>query len=208
MTMSRDALSDTLVDVRKAYRLIHAYQRRVWDLLRVIDLSAANAGLAFKGWKPMNVNPPPKSKTKFFVGRWAWDFLPAYDLGCEWEKTEKKGTRRVYVIARADTGYDARGEGEPDASTFTPAEEGATEVRIGLWTASTATPDWRGAWQEVEAKIKRREDETYTLTVKGVTYRYRYARVNVADLVDEAAVKARVLAPIERWLAAPVAEVG
>lgn len=201
MTMTREELSATLADVRRAYRLIHAYQRRVWDLLRVIDQTAARGGLAFDHWQPMNVNAPPKAKTKFFEWCWAWDFVPAYDLGCEWVgKAGKKVVKRVFVIVKADTGYKQRGNKEPDAADFPPAEACATEVHLGLWEASPASPDWEAAWAELTQKHTREEDKTYELTLGGVHYKHRFVRVNVADLVDEAAVTKLVHRPIEAWV--------
>jgi hypothetical protein len=200
MTTSHDHLTVALTDVRKAYRLIHAYQRRLWDLLRAIDDTVARAGLPFRCWKPVQVMSPPKSKTRFFVERWAWDFLPAYQVGCEWQGkgVDAKTTRRVFVIAAADSGYDNRCQGEPDPSAFEPTEKSKTEIRVGLWTASTTSPNWGEAWQKVENDA--RENETYTLAVKNVIYTYRYFRVDVANLVNEAAVQVRLLQPIEIWL--------
>lgn len=202
MTTSPDQLSAALTDVRKAYRLIHAYQQRVWDLLRVVDHTLAHAGLPFQHWQPMQFWSPPQKKTRFFVERWAWDFLPAYEIGCEWQEESKAAlpVRRVFVIVAADSGYDNSTQEEPDPSKFEPAEKSKTAIRIGLWTASTGAPNWGEAWAGFPADARDREDETHTGVVKNVTYTYRYLRVDVAGLVDEAAVQAKLLQPIKTWL--------
>lgn len=200
MTTTRAQLAGALTDVRRAYRLIHAYQRRLWDLLRVVDHDLAQAGLKFKRWMPMQVSTPPQPKTRFFVERWSWDFLPAYEVGCEWQgkSVDAKAIRRVFVIAAADSGYDNQAQGEPDPSTFEPVEASTTQLRVGLWTASMTSPNWGEAWEKVEDDA--REGETYSLTVKNDIYTYRYHLIDVADLVNEAAVQAKLLQPIKAWL--------
>ena len=201
MSTTRNRIATALVDVRRAYRLVQTYQRRLWDLLHGLDELLSRAGLPFVRWMPMNVSTPPKPGTRFFVGRWAWDFIPAYQIGCEWEQRGKKLTRRVFVIATADTGYDATSDDEPDPANFKPAEECATMLRVGLWTAATSSPDWDEAVRERGGENKVREGQTYTLNVKGTAYTYQFFLVDVADLVDEPAVKAKFLQPVEDWLA-------
>lgn len=200
MSIDRDQLGDALVDVRKAYRIVHAYQQRLWHLFRTIDHILGSAGLSFKGWYPMRYCSPPKSKTKFFVDRWAWDFLPAFEIGCEWE--EKAGTRkfvrRVFIIAAADSGYRAPKQGEPDSNTFEPAEKTRSEIRVGLWTASSKSPNWGEAWEKLDDDAH--SGAMHTLCVKGVNYTYKYFCLDIAELVNEAAVKARLLELIELWL--------
>jgi len=199
MSTERAYLAAALTDVRRSYRLVQSYQRRLWDLLQSLDEVLSGAGLPFERWTPMNVWSPPKTGTRFFVERWAWDFIPAYQIGCEWQGTDapKNLTRRVFVIATADTGYDATSQGEPDPAQFKPAEECATVLRVGLWTASTGSPDWNEALQARKAQSER---ESYTMTVEGTTYTCQIVHVDVADLVDETAVRTRVLEPIQSWL--------
>lgn len=202
MTTSARDLSGALVEVRKAYRLIHAYQRRLWDLLSAID-DTVSSSLEFKRWRPTHHWPPPKSQTRFFKERWAWDFLPAYDIGCRWEGVATDaGARMIFVIARADTGYQ-HDKGEQEGS-FPAAEECATELHIGLWAASSTKQEWSKAVREL--KSRRTEGETYTATIDDIEYRHRFLRVNVADLTDEGEVKRRVLRPIADWLAKPLPE--
>lgn len=61
-------------------------------------------------------------------------------------------------------------------------------------------PDWEAAWAKLTQKHTREEDKTYELTLGGVHYKHRFVRVNVADLVDEAAVTKLVHRPIEAWV--------
>jgi hypothetical protein len=90
---------------------------------------------------------------------------------------------------------------EPDPASFKPAEECATMLRVGLWTAATSSPDWDEAVRERGGENKVREGQTYTLKLKGTEYTYQFFLVDIADLVDEPAVKAKFLQPIEDWLA-------
>jgi hypothetical protein len=203
MSTTRNELAAALADIRRAYRLVQTYQRRLWDLLGRVDDALSHAGLPFKRWMPMNVWAPPKPGTRFFVDRWAWDFVPAYQIGCEWEQieAERNVARRVFVIATADTGYDATSKGEPDPAAFKPPEECATMLRVGLWTAATRSPDWEEAVRERGGENKVREGQSYTLSVKGTKYTYQFFLLDVADLVDAATVKTTLLQPIEAWLA-------
>ena len=133
MTIPPTDLAAALTDVRKAYRFIHAYQQRVWDLLRTVDHTLALAGLQFQSWAPTEFDSPPKRKTRFFVERWAWDFLPAYNFGCEWQAkgTSAAPTRHVFVIVAADSGYENLTQEEPDPSEFQEAELSATTIHLG-----------------------------------------------------------------------------
>lgn len=202
MTISSKELADALVDVRKAYRLIHAYQQRIWDLLRTTDRLLSDAGLPFQRWQPQNVLPPPRGGTRFFTDRWVWDFIPAYQLSCQWQGTNRKTkfTRRVYLIAIADTGYDPNCKGEPDSKNFEDAEKSRTELSVGLWTATTPSPDWNEAWAAIQKSKHAHDGKTHSVTIKGTTYTYRYLRIDVAELIDDEAVKTRLRAPIEAWL--------
>jgi hypothetical protein len=103
-------LPDALANVRRAYRLLHAYHRRLCDLLQLVHESVGKAGLEFESWEPLNVARLPRSATPFFEN-WAWDLTPAYQVRCVWrdghqDKTKEKLVRRVVIDAFADSGWD------------------------------------------------------------------------------------------------------
>jgi hypothetical protein len=190
-----------LVEVRRAYRLLHAYHQRVYDLFQVTDTYLSGQGLAFESWGPLNVARLPRSKTPFFKTTWAWDMTPAYQIECQWEGTSHKHRCKVHVHAIADTGYDASCEGEPDPSQFKEVEETVSQLRVGMYRTRAKKPDWDAAW-ELLSRIKNRKDGAdHTVSVRGDDYTHRYFDLNLADLADKPAVEARLLLPLGRWLA-------
>jgi hypothetical protein len=201
MSVSRDDLTRVLSDVRRAYRLLQVYHRRLCDLLDSLHDVLAGGGLAFDRWEPMNVWRLPKPKTPFFrPEQWAWDLTPAYQVRCAWEQAAKGRSRRVIVEAIADTGYTASDEGEPEPSAFKDAEQCATELRVILWTARAKRADWDAAWQKVEQIADPNDGESHAVDVDGVEHTCRCLRVDVADLVDAQAVREKLLDPVEEWL--------
>lgn len=198
MTIDTETLAASLSDVRRAYRLVYAYQRSLWDLLAQVDRLLVAHKLEFGHWEPQSVDPVPKRGTPFFRSCWAWDLLPAYDLGCMWEENSRghPRARRVYLIAKADTGYNAKGEAEPDPADFTDAAESRTTLKFGLWTAWTSKPDWKSAMAS--------RDGTHDMKAKGSwsddTYSCRWLDVDVVPLVDQAALERIVLGPLRAWL--------
>lgn len=203
MTDQTSSLATAFADVRRAYRLLHAYHRRLNDLLQFVDgqLARRSPSFAFDRWTTRHADRPPKSVKPFFRPEyWAWDLVPAYRVQCEWTAARKGHTWRVGMVAVADTGFHFSADGEPDPSTFDAVAQCASELWVGLWTATTRDPDWDRGWKKVERLTDAHDGKEHTVRVDGVDYTYEYQSVNLADLVDESAVSAKLLAPIDRWL--------
>lgn len=62
--------------------------------------------------------------------------------------------------------------------------------------------DWDGAWKQLERLPHPHDGTVQEVTVGAVKYTYRHLTVNVAELVSEGAVKARLLQPLEERLSA------
>lgn len=208
MTMSTHAqtLPAALADVRRAYRLVQAYQRRLCDLFQLIDEELVEKHqFQFWLWDPFHASRPTQRKTRFFRPKtWAWDLSPGYQVQCQWTATVKKRTRRVAILAIADTGFGDTGTPEPDPGKFAPVEECGTELLIGLWTAETSQPDWDTAWERMQQVKDYFDGKSHQVTVDGKAYVYESRNVSVVDLVDEAAVRAKLLGPIDDWLSGKV----
>lgn len=156
--MNRDAtLAAALLDVRKAYRLLYGYHRRVFDMARTIDgcldgfaFSGSEAGYAFLGdkWKPQ------KKRICY------WDALPFYSTYFLWAKCkdaahlEKKSKRlnlsdRIFGIeVVADNLADASEEWDPE--TFGAPESSTTTFRcfFGRSLVERAGVSILEAWDE------------------------------------------------------------
>jgi hypothetical protein len=200
-------LPEALANVRRAYRLVYQYQRRLCDLLQTVDESLSKSGLAFESWWPEHASRPAQSTTSFFQkGKWAWDLIPAYQLHCEWTESHPKGNvaRLVGISAVADSGWISGDDGEPDPSRFQRTEDCATHLSVGLVTMRGKNPDWSGAgWPAISPLWARGEGSSRTVKVGGVEYTHRRILVDVAQLTDAAAVESKLLLPIRDWLAHP-----
>ena len=102
---SVSTLSDALLDVRSAYRLLYEYQRRVLDLVRYIGDAI---GLHFAdGESWLSHLADEKSGPQ----NWAWDWLGMYHYEFRFRAP---GTLRFSVVLVSDTGYfDTNASGVP-----------------------------------------------------------------------------------------------
>lgn len=116
---------DTLfLDVRRAYRLLYLYQRRVMDLMKFIgnQLSLRYAG----GW-PQYSSAAPKNG-KGTLDNWAWDWLNMYQYEFNFASKVIDGKEiRFSVFLVSDTAFfDAGLDDECDLKAYPPAETGDT----------------------------------------------------------------------------------
>ncbi|XXX81440.1 hypothetical protein WMF30_22035 [Sorangium sp. So ce134] len=161
-------LARALAEVRRAYRLLHAYHRWLCDLLQLTDEFLAELGFEFERWEPLNVARLPRSAKPFFRSeRWAWDLTPAYQVECSWLGSSKGIRCKVYIHAIADTGYDDSGDTEPDPTRFRAAEDAASELRVGLHRTRAKKPDWSGAWKLLSHITSRKDGTDHQVRVGG-----------------------------------------
>lgn len=92
-------IKDTLVEVRKAYRLLYYYQRSVLDLVEY--LSKRMGFIKYRGGFPIFSNPSPNRKSGK-LKNWAWDWLNFYFYEFNFE--ENNGIR-LSIFILSDTGY-------------------------------------------------------------------------------------------------------
>ncbi len=204
MSIQQQELAAALTDVRRAFRLVYAYQRRLFDLYAEVDAVLLEKGLAFDQWGAVFNAPPPRKGTPFFRNRWAWDMLPGYAVGSFWaDEKPRKGLRRRFLLqALADTGRTFSGA-EPDPVQFEAVEESRSALRMARWTTTAGSPDWNGAWQMVSSKDWSWKGRA-TVELDGATYTYEYEERDLTELVDPAAVRALLLDPLGRWADDPL----
>jgi len=201
MNDKKNELAAALVDVRRAYRLLHAYHRRLQDLLHTTHDFLMNDNFQFEHWSPINVSRLPQSTKPFFGSHWAWDMTPGYQVECVWRRSKEKASHKIHVHAIADTGYDASAEGEPNPATFESAETSRSEIRVGLYRARTKKPDWGAAWNLLSVKANRKNGDVHVVAVGNDEYSHRYFDVDIVELGDEHAVKEKLLRPVKEWAA-------
>lgn len=122
----KQELNQSLVDVRKAYRLLYHYQRRVIDLAYFIGNSLK--------LKPVSGNPwfseATFNRTSARQGRWAWDWLGMYYYNFYFENVLNDDRKVQFgVIIQSDTGYfDSEKSKKLNLNDFNSPEQAETRI--------------------------------------------------------------------------------
>jgi hypothetical protein len=136
-----EELEAVFTDVRKAYRLLYHYQRRVMDTVRYIsNLLSIN----LQSGHPIFSDLTPGENKRPDLDRWAWDWLNMYFY--EFYCTAKKIDTDTYQFAiqiQSDTGCYDTGANELDIENYSPAELAATRL-IFIYSKNR----WKGEQQE------------------------------------------------------------
>lgn len=142
-------LDGALAEVRKAYRLVAAYQRRVLD---VVDLMASSLGdLKFYQWyaelgRPGNGGTPPRGE---------WSMLPMADMSLLYlpqganPNTPKAGDWMLECRIRSDTGVSAS---TSSSLTLDSAAAARTTLNLYAWNCVRSNKrNWyHGLWSQQE----------------------------------------------------------
>jgi hypothetical protein len=142
---------DTLLEVRKAYRLIHDYQRVAMDAVSHI---AQQLGLTYEGGYPKFSDPSPR-RGQGELNYWAWDWLNfAFYEFCFTKKMAGGGKLMVSILLISATGYfelDDSSTAEPNGSDFPAAGKCRTEVGFVISAGKWPHP----AFMESNAGMKK-----------------------------------------------------
>ena len=85
------------LEVRKAYRLLFDYQRRILDLMKFVG---ETYDLPYKKGKPLF-----SSKAGNKLTNWSWDWIYMYCYDFRFEGKEKDNPIQFSVILKNDSGY-------------------------------------------------------------------------------------------------------
>ena len=128
-----EKLAAALTDVRRAFRLLWAFQRRVLDYNKI-----AYERLAFTEWAPSSL-----LGTAARTGNASWTHLPMADMefrafrrhsdeeystGKRWEEFPRANDAVLYMRMRADTGMPLIVRNDPSPLTFEAAERCQTKL--------------------------------------------------------------------------------
>lgn len=160
--METNELKAALIDVRKAYRLLYQYHRRVIDTARLVhELLAPSSAWA---GNQCSVVPMMSNRNLLTSTNWIWDATPLVGISFLWKGSvapprkgrpgngSRAGDYLVDVNFDADTEFSSRlDRGEPDPTTFGPPDTAQSTVRITVAMAnqdcSTSVFD---AWESNE----------------------------------------------------------
>lgn len=153
-------LTEQMQQVRLAYRLVVAYQRRLLDLASLVHerVREAHPRSRFSAWGPSRWGRPGTNDP---TTKWAWDFVPLHhcDIGWRTAPLPAAGEFWFWLSHEADTGWQASPPKEPDPLRLRPVEEcetliSATVLAIPATTelgGDGATPDWQKLYDAADA---------------------------------------------------------
>jgi hypothetical protein len=184
-----------LTDVRKAYRLIWLYQRRVVDIIRLISESL---GYRFWRWETeyhIGRMPGQVTRNPFEEGEWIWATLPLYRMSLfyfpstlDWN-VQKSGQWMLEIAVETDTGVTWPEDGsEPSPVEFAAADKCETLLRLYAWYCTKeGNLDWfRGVWHQI---LYPEQDDEPTAENVNVPVRIIRKSLDLSKLPDRASVE-------------------
>lgn len=129
-------LDELLANVRDAYRLIWAYQRRCLDTAQLIADQFPE--LSFYQWSSLLSNQPPQRGTSPFK-KWTWDYLPLHSTSFlsvrngERRYAPKAGEWMLEIRLRTDTAVVPADRIEPDPTGLEPSASSQTTMALIGW---------------------------------------------------------------------------
>lgn len=197
--MTTDDLAEALLDVRRAYRLIYAYQSRISDVLRAIAGVMRQHSLPFDRWEPKHADVLPRPNKPFFdSGISAWSSLPMYATQAHWaDAGVRKGVRRwVDVYVDADTGFEST-EGDPNPSDFVQPEVATSQLIVRMMTVRGRGANWNQATEYVDQHGT--DDGNQAFTIGAAQYTCSAIELDLTALAASDSLDRLVLKPMQRW---------
>jgi len=184
--MSRD-LAPVLENVRKAYRLLYLYQRRVLDLSEAVG---QKLGMQFAWWGPARFDRPAKDYANP-AQRSAWEMLPLVESLISYcpPASPASGQWMLTVYHVADSGSVRAMGPEPDPLAFPAAESCRSELKLfTIIVRKGNADDWGALWDKTEYP---KDDTTPWIgTVSGCDVLALLRTFDLASLGDETALEA------------------
>lgn len=137
--MSED-LRAALTDVRKAYRLVWMYNRRVMDIAKMVSESF---NVDFYAWDTNGYNRPPKFGTNILEYS-ELVTLPFYSVSFLFlgeganNNIIRPGDWMLEIQAESDSGYLDSEEDSPKPLDLSPVEQCLTHISLYGWYATAA----------------------------------------------------------------------
>ena len=177
METTTDNLSKALLDVRRAHRILYAYQRRMSDLAYFIKCKLGMPD--FYGFKhfsnPIYGRSKGHSRLNIWHDMWAWDYLYSYLF--EYYLGVQKTSDEVYeykfsLIQYSDTGYfDQDGQRRCRISEFGSEKESSSKLLFFLeYKSKDSEWEWKdGSYMERIVLNKEVGSKEHTKEVRRTT---------------------------------------
>ena len=162
--LNKEQFENILLDVRKSYRLLYVYQRRVMDLMKFIGDSLA---LNYEGgWSWFSQTAPNNGKGN--LDKWAWDWLTMYLYEFHFSELKSSGKKiRLSVILQSDTGFFDPGiDSKTNIDAFAPVEESETRLifMIGMNAWHNSFDDFKDNMKKNALEYVRSKEDSIFLT--------------------------------------------
>jgi hypothetical protein len=145
-------IKTVLLDVRKAFRLLYIYQRRVMDIMQFIGHQTLRKYEG--GWSKFSNSSPKDGKGKLDL--WAWDWLNMYCYEFYFgKKVINENSIQLSVWLVSDTGfYDADDKDKTNVDSFSSVEDSATKLVFVIGKNL-----WHEEIENFETNLKKLENE-------------------------------------------------
>lgn len=181
--MNKEQLDNILVDVRKAYRLLYLYQRRIMDTISFVG-TCLSKNVEFG--RSIFSNNAPKNYANLNLNRWAWDWLNMYCYEFNFGQTKIKDNEYQFaVIVISDSGWDDAEDGvkQTEVERFVFVEQSFSRIYFvlgkNLWDLDKFEDDlWYKESNNEFVYIS--EDKKQIFLSK---------RFNVSEFIDETAIR-------------------
>lgn len=181
MATTSENLSKALLDVRRAHRILYAYQKRMLDLVHFIqgklDMPVKDLCGIKHFSKPIYGRSIGHTPLNIWPTMWAWDYLYSYlfeyYLG-EKEAGDKLHNYKLSLIQYSDTGYfDQDGQKRGRISEFGSEEESSSKLLFFLeYKPKDSEWVWKdGSYMERIVLNKEFGSKEHTKTVRDTATR-------------------------------------
>jgi hypothetical protein len=193
-------LDAALTDVRRAYRLLSSYQRRLLGLIRTF--AEAFDSHEFYYWTPLLGLSPARGSDPSATSSASWRMLPMswasflYLPQSADRNHPRAGEWMLEIALRSDTGISASGSEEPEASDFPDAAQCSSDVSLVAWQCTAPVDaNWlNGIWSAIDwpkedEKIVESAEPPFRLIKKT----FKLTTILGKDDVDRAAVEFKAI---------------
>ncbi len=189
-----DEMKSALADVRRAYRLVWSYQRRVLDIVALI--AGEFDEHEFYVWETYP-RDRPAGRIKDPTGKWAWDLVPLHKASFLYLPPEADRNRPISgqwmleIAVETDDGFEDPETGdEPDAAEFDDAASCSSTVTLYAWLCiASCERNWlNGVWRHGEWPEEDGVPVEHAIPPVKIVGR----SFDLAEVEDEAAVRRAV----------------
>jgi hypothetical protein len=130
--MSAIEIDEALLDVRRAYRLLHDFQRAALDAAKYVG---KRVGFTYQGGYPLFSNVSPQ-RGRGSLENWSWDWLNLVCYDFHFNNGTDENHFNLLIRLFSDTGYfmsDQATAAKTDVTSFAAPEASETKVAFILY---------------------------------------------------------------------------